>query len=131
MVRDVPTSAARCRSAFGRSHQPIVGDDLGGALGLWRSRVRRWRRSVRPELAPAPDLVGRHFSAEAPRSDPASGPVIAEDGELIRELTLDPSRRLPAAQPELNWNDVAGHVGTMSRDITRCPRQESNLRHTV
>jgi transposase len=27
--------------------------------------------------------------------------------------------------------DVPRHVGTMSRDITWCPRQESNLRHIV
>ncbi len=29
------------------------------------------------------------------------------------------------------WNDVPTHIGTMSRDITQCPRQESNLRHPV
>jgi hypothetical protein len=28
----------------------------------------------------------------------------------------------------MRWHDVPTHVGTMSRDITECPRQDSNLR---
>jgi hypothetical protein len=40
--------------------------------------------------------------------------VLTEHGELIRELTLDPTR-------DLRWNDVPRHVGTMSRDITSVP----------
>ena len=57
--------------------------------------------------------------------------VITEDGELLRELILDPSRDYQPHGRSLRWNDVPRHVGTMSRDITPCPRQESNLRPAV
>ncbi len=57
--------------------------------------------------------------------------VLSEDGELIRELILDPTRA-PASRASLRR-------GTMSRDTSArclatsqsCPRQESNLRHAV
>jgi len=48
--------------------------------------------------------------------------VITEDGELIRELILDPSRGLSAARSDLTWNDVPIQVGTMSLDITNARR---------
>ena len=57
--------------------------------------------------------------------------IVSEDGELLRELVLDRRRAIRRwAGPER---------GTMSRDMCercpetsqRCPREESNLRHTV
>jgi hypothetical protein len=47
--------------------------------------------------------------------------VITEDGELIRELVLDPARDYQPTRPDVMWNDDARHVGTMSRDITMVP----------
>lgn len=42
--------------------------------------------------------------------------VLTETGDLLRELTLDPNQDYQP-QPK-TLNDVAGHLCTMSRDIT-------------
>jgi hypothetical protein len=56
--------------------------------------------------------------------------VLNEDGELLRQLTLDPSLDYQRQRP---WtgSDVPRQVCTMSRDITVPPWQESNLGHRV
>ena len=54
--------------------------------------------------------------------------VLTEDGELIRELVLDPDREISAARSELTWNHVPTYVGTTSRDITSSREWESNPR---
>jgi hypothetical protein len=54
--------------------------------------------------------------------------VISEDGELIRALILDSLVTTSRTVGAETWNDVPTHLGTMSRDTPRCPRQDSNLR---
>jgi hypothetical protein len=52
--------------------------------------------------------------------------ILDEDGELVRELTLDPTRDYqPIGRRRVS--DVSRHPCTMSRDITGCGREDSNL----
>lgn len=54
--------------------------------------------------------------------------VLDEDGELLRHLTLDPTRDYQRQETGRNVYGVSRHPSPMSRHITRRPRQDSNLR---
>ena len=79
------------------------------------------RHHPAPQQPPAP-----HRDRPPPRRHPRPGPGPRpphprhqrHDGELLRELTLDPTRDYQPQAPTVN--DVPRHLCTVSRDITRC-----------
>ncbi len=57
-----------------------------------------------------------------PQTDPRPHPRLSTTRRQMRKLTRKQA-------PDVNH--VSGHLSTMSRDITKCPRQDSNLRHRL
>jgi integrase-like protein len=54
--------------------------------------------------------------------------IIDSEGELIRELTLDPPATTNRSRRAERVYDVSRHLSPMSRDTTKCARRESNPR---
>jgi hypothetical protein len=70
---------------------------------------------------PRPSLVA---------SDVVSSRLVV--GPVAAATIIGGAFRLKAGRTQtLDANDVSGHLSTMSRDITECPRQDSNLRHRL